>query len=243
MNTRQLLAGTALLLLASAVPAAAQVAPDLGPRPNIRALDGEYDTRETIGAGRQMGGPAGDALARPADPNRTPVGPSSDPQPGGRENTATNVIIPPASGGEDDPGTEENPGVPFGEDDEAAAAEPAELNVAPAQTIMGTRGGGGLAEYQVYAQDLGEYEVYSMDGAEMGDVAGVVVDIRSGRLDTLILSRGGLAGVGDALYDVPWEAVARIDRNDERLYLDGDETMLRPNPEFLPGGEDPSTLE
>lgn len=252
MTIRQILTGTALLM-ASALPATfaaqAQVAPDLGPRPSLNDQDTgeEYRTPETLDAGRQMGGPAGDVLAEPADPTRQAEGQgaersTSDPQPGGREATATNVITPPASPGEDDPGSAEAPGVAASEG-EATEVEPAETNIAPATTIAGTRGGGALAEHQIYANDLSEYQVVGTDGREMGEVAGVVVDLRTGRVDTLILSQGGFAGMGDAIYDLPWGLVAGVDKNEERVLIDADEAMLRPNPEFRPGGEQPGASE
>lgn len=241
MNTRPLLAG-AVLLLASALPATAQVAPGMGPRPSIPELESggeDYDTQETIGAGRQMGSPEGDALTRPADPSRTPAGPGSEPRRGAAagermDEAATNVLTPPTTG--PTTGNEGTAGTVAPAD---RAEQPADLNeVAPQSAVTTAVGGGALAEHQIYAQDLAEYAVIGPDGGEVGDVAGVVLDMRSGRLDALILSRGGFAGVGDTLLNVPWSAVTGIDRNAERLYVDADEAMLRSGQ-----GDRPDTAE
>lgn len=238
MIMKRLLGGTAMLL-AIGMPAAAQVAPDMGPRPSLDQLEGENvnpHTPETLGAGRQMGGTPGDQLAQPADPRVPTTGPSTEQrQPATEDRAATNAdTASPAPPTRDDD-TAETGGDP--------AARPADRNTEPAQTVMGTRGGGALTNEQIYADDLSQYKVVNGEGDELGSVAGLVVNVETGRIDTLILSRGGLVGIGEELYDVPWDRVSSFDKRAEQLLVDLPEVGLRPEPEFLPGGAEPGGTE
>ena len=185
MIMKRLLGGT-VMLLAVAMPATAQVSPDTG-------------------------APAGDAMAKPADPRFPATGPSTGPQrqQDGEDRAATNADTA-------------SPAPPTRSDDTAEAGgdpatRPAETNIEPAQTVLGTRGGGALARDQIYADDLAEYKVVDGGGNEIGDVADVVLNLETGKVDTLIVSGGGLAGIGDKLYDVPWDQVASVDRRAEQI--------------------------
>ena len=97
MSTRTTIAGPvlALALAAGALPAAAA---DVTPDPSYQgnAPGAKYTPPEgSMSVGRQQGGPSGDALARPGDPNKPAQGPST---PGTdttrRGNAAANVETP-----------------------------------------------------------------------------------------------------------------------------------------------------
>jgi sporulation protein YlmC with PRC-barrel domain len=65
------------------------------------------------------------------------------------------------------------------------------------------------------AEDLVGKTVYNNEGAELGDVNDVVFD-ESGNPSYLIVSRGGVLGIGDELVPIPWDSV------DSSADLDGD---------------------
>lgn len=239
MITKGLLGGTAMLL-AVAMPAAAQVSTGTGSDSAAGQFQGGARTPDAMSTGRQMGGEPGNDLAKPADPRFPATGPSigKQAQPEGEDRAATNADTaspaPPTRQGEAAAAAEE-PGVPPGDAGEHGV-NPAERNVAPPQTVLGTRGGGALARDQIYAEDLNEYTVVNGEGAELGDVAGLVVNVQSGEVETLIVSQGGLAGVGDKLYDVPWDRVSSVDQREQQVRVDMPDVGMAPDAGQQSGG-------
>lgn len=57
------------------------------------------------------------------------------------------------------------------------------------------------------ASTLDSDRVLSSDGAEVGKVKEIMLDVESGRIAYMVMSSGGFLGVGDKLLAVPWNAL------------------------------------
>ncbi len=68
-------------------------------------------------------------------------------------------------------------------------------------------------------------------GEDLGKVRDLAIDLTSGRVAYLVLSYGGVLGIGDKLFAVPWRAV-RIDEEEKAFVLDIDKRRLELAPGF-----------
>jgi sporulation protein YlmC with PRC-barrel domain len=50
-------------------------------------------------------------------------------------------------------------------------------------------------------------DVYNRDGQDLGDIKEFMIDMASGKIAYAVLSFGGLLGLGDKLFAVPWAAL------------------------------------
>jgi hypothetical protein len=78
--------------------------------------------------------------------------------------------------------------------------------------------------------DVVGLEVKDTSGKAAGEIEDLLMDTR-GQVAYAIVSFGGLMGVGDKLYAVPWDAVW-IDRDQRTAYLDVDKNTLERAPSF-----------
>lgn len=53
---------------------------------------------------------------------------------------------------------------------------------------------------------IGDY-VYNPSGEELGHIKDIMLDVRSGRIAYAVLSFGGILGMGDRLFAIPWLAL------------------------------------
>lgn len=77
--------------------------------------------------------------------------------------------------------------------------------------------------------------VINNDGKQLGSVADIVLDMRSGRVRYAALSFGGFLGVGDKLFAVPWRALQvrqNAETGDNMLVLNVSEEKLEKAPGF-----------
>ena len=51
-------------------------------------------------------------------------------------------------------------------------------------------------------------DVYNKDGQDLGDIKEFMIDMASGKIAYAVLSFGGLLGMGDKLFAVPWAALS-----------------------------------
>lgn len=51
--------------------------------------------------------------------------------------------------------------------------------------------------------------VVNRDGVELGILEHVLLDVAEGRVAYAVIARGGVLGIGDRLYAVPWHVVKR----------------------------------
>jgi sporulation protein YlmC with PRC-barrel domain len=81
----------------------------------------------------------------------------------------------------------------------------------------------------VRSSDLLGYDVENFEGEELGSINDAIVSLDHGCIDYMVLSFGGILGLGDSLYLIPWHVV-QIDPVDERLILNVDPAMLNDAP-------------
>ena len=74
-------------------------------------------------------------------------------------------------------------------------------------------------------------DVYNKDGEDLGDIKELMIDMASGRLSYAVLSFGGLLGMGDKLFAVPWTALT-LDTANKRFTLDVPKSKLDGAPGF-----------
>lgn len=74
-------------------------------------------------------------------------------------------------------------------------------------------------------------DVYNRDGEDLGDVKEFMIDMASGKIAYAVLSYGGLMGMGDKLFAVPWAAL-ELDTENKRFTLDVLKTALKDAPGF-----------
>lgn len=73
--------------------------------------------------------------------------------------------------------------------------------------------------------------VKNRQGEELGKVDEIMVDVETGRVSYVVLSHGGLLGVGDKLFAIPWEALS-LSEEEHAFYLDVDKETLKEAPGF-----------
>ncbi len=81
------------------------------------------------------------------------------------------------------------------------------------------------------ASDLIGMEVKNYQGEKLGKVDDLAVDVESGRIVQVILSTGGVAGIGDTLHAVPPGALHH-DVAKKVVHLDADKAKLTAAPKF-----------
>jgi hypothetical protein len=74
-------------------------------------------------------------------------------------------------------------------------------------------------------------DVYNRDGEDLGDIKEFMIDMASGKVAYAVLSFGGVLGMGDKLFAVPWAALA-LDTVNERFTLDVPKATLKDAPGF-----------
>ncbi len=74
-------------------------------------------------------------------------------------------------------------------------------------------------------------DVYNKDGESLGDIKEFMIDMASGKVAYAVLSFGGLMGLGDKLFAVPWAAMA-LDTVNKRFTLNVPKAKLSDAPGF-----------
>jgi len=77
-------------------------------------------------------------------------------------------------------------------------------------------------------------DVYNKDGESLGDIKEFMVDMASGKVAYAVLSFGGVLGLGDKLFAVPWAALA-LDTANKRFTLNVPKDTLKTAPGFDKG--------
>jgi sporulation protein YlmC with PRC-barrel domain len=73
--------------------------------------------------------------------------------------------------------------------------------------------------------------VYNRGGDKLGTVHDVMIDKRSGRIAYAVLSFGGILGIGDHYYPLPWEKLS-YDTSARGYVVDLDRSMLEGAPSY-----------
>ena len=74
-------------------------------------------------------------------------------------------------------------------------------------------------------------DVCNKDGEDLGDIKEFMIDMASGKVAYAVLSFGGVLGLGDKLFAVPWAAMA-LDTVNKRFTLDVPKGVLKDAPGF-----------
>jgi len=74
-------------------------------------------------------------------------------------------------------------------------------------------------------------DVYNKDDEDLGDIKEFMIDMRSGKVAYAVLSFGGLLGMGEKLFAVPWAALA-LDTINKRFTLNVPKAVLKDAPGF-----------
>ena len=74
-------------------------------------------------------------------------------------------------------------------------------------------------------------KVINKSGVELGSIKELMIDLDEGRVAYAVLSYGGLAGIGDKLFAIPWEAMD-LDTGQHAFILNVDKSVLDDAPGF-----------
>lgn len=93
------------------------------------------------------------------------------------------------------------------------------------------------------AASLAGDDVVNAQGEDLGKIKAIVLDVSSGRIAYAVLSFGGLFGVGDKLFAIPWSALV-LDAVHERFIFNVSKELLDSAPGFdenrWPSSADPA---
>lgn len=81
------------------------------------------------------------------------------------------------------------------------------------------------------ASSLSSDRVINKAGEDLGKVRDLMIDIVHGRVGYVVLSFGGVLGIGDKLFAIPWDKIA-VDEDREALVLDVTKNVLEQAPGF-----------
>src|SRR4029450_6274599 len=81
------------------------------------------------------------------------------------------------------------------------------------------------------ASSLSGDRVKNSAGEDLGKVKEVMIDVRGGRIAYAVLSFGGVLGLGDKLFAVPFNALM-LDEDEKEFILNADKATLENAPGF-----------
>ena len=90
---------------------------------------------------------------------------------------------------------------------------------------------GGPGPEVMAANTLEGNDVYNSAGEDLGSIKEIMIDVPRGRVAYAVLSRGGVLGIGDKLFAIPWAALT-LDTDRKCFVLDIDEETLKNAPGF-----------
>ncbi|WP_088279155.1 PRC-barrel domain-containing protein [Ideonella sp. A 288] len=90
---------------------------------------------------------------------------------------------------------------------------------------------GGPGPALMGADTLMGNDVYNKDGEDLGDIKEFMIDMATGRIAYAVLSFGGVLGMGDKLFAVPWSALT-LDTENKRFTLNALKEALKDAPGF-----------
>lgn len=74
-------------------------------------------------------------------------------------------------------------------------------------------------------------DVYNNDDEDLGDIKEFMIDMATGKIAYAVLSFGGVLGMGDKLFAVPWAAL-QLDTANKRFTLKVPKSALKDAPGF-----------
>ena len=98
-------------------------------------------------------------------------------------------------------------------------------------TMTGTDKEGKRIRQVLSASSLTGDRVRNTGGEDLGTLKEIMIDLDSGRIAYGVLSVGGLLGMGDKLFAIPWSSF-KVDEYNKELILNVDEETLKNAPGF-----------
>jgi len=83
------------------------------------------------------------------------------------------------------------------------------------------------------AGSLSKDKVQNLSGESLGDIEDLMIDLGTGRVAYAVLSFGGVLGMGNKLFAIPWQAM-NLDTDNQVFLLDVNKESL----EQAPWGEE-----
>src|SRR5215813_5243945 len=81
------------------------------------------------------------------------------------------------------------------------------------------------------ASSLSGDRVRNAAGEDLGKIKELMIDVPSGRVAYAVLSFGGVLGLGDKLFAIPWNALT-LDEDEKQFILNADKKTLENAPGF-----------
>lgn len=81
------------------------------------------------------------------------------------------------------------------------------------------------------ADTLNGNDVYNAENEDLGDIKEIMLDVASGKVAYAVLSFGGVLGLGEKLFAVPWKAL-KLDTENKRFILNVSKDRLNNAPGF-----------
>ncbi len=91
--------------------------------------------------------------------------------------------------------------------------------------------GAGPGPEVMAAESLQGDDVINMNGDKLGSIEDIMLDVRSGKVAYAVLSFGGILGMGDKLFAIPWGALT-LDTDRKCFVLDVPKDRLQNAPGF-----------
>lgn len=73
--------------------------------------------------------------------------------------------------------------------------------------------------------------IKNTQGESLGDLKELMIDLSSGSISYAVIAFGGILGMGEKLFAVPWQSL-RVDHSDKCLILDVAKERLKDAPGF-----------
>lgn len=74
-------------------------------------------------------------------------------------------------------------------------------------------------------------DIVNLQDEKLGSVKEIMIDTGTGKVAYVVLSSGGLLGIGDRLFAIPWNAL-KLDTENKRFVLDADVERIKNAPGF-----------
>jgi sporulation protein YlmC with PRC-barrel domain len=78
---------------------------------------------------------------------------------------------------------------------------------------------------------LTDTDVINPTGQQLGNLKEIMLDVNTGQVAYAVLSFGGLLGMGDKLFAIPWQAL-HVDQDREKIVLNVKKEVLENAPGF-----------
>lgn len=81
------------------------------------------------------------------------------------------------------------------------------------------------------ASSLEAEKVVNAQGETLGEIEAIMLDVRGGRIAYAVLAVGGLLGIGEKFFAIPWRSLT-LDTDNKQFILDVDKERLKNAPGF-----------